>query len=66
MKRYMLVSIAVGIPIQHACAILGMCMHNGGNVAAAFATVSLPFLIGDVIKCLMSSVVGVSLNKVIK
>ena len=65
-KRYMLVSIAVGIPIQHACAILGMCMHNGGNVAAAFATVSLPFLIGDVIKCLMSSIVGVSLNKVIK
>ena len=64
-KRYATVSILVGIPIQHVCAILGMCIHNGGNVAAAFATVSLPFIIGDIIKCMMASVVGVSLNKVI-
>lgn len=66
MKRYLVVSIAVGIPILHICAILGMCMHNGGNVAAAFATVSLPFIIGDIIKCVMSSMVGVALNRVIK
>lgn len=66
MKRYAIVSIAVGIPIQHLCAIVGMCIHNGGNVAAAFATVSLPFIIGDIIKCLMSSMVGVALTKVIK
>ena len=65
MKRYAFVSIAVGIPIQHACAIIGMCIHNEGNVAVAFATVSLPFILGDVIKCLMSSMVGVSLNKVL-
>lgn len=65
MKRYAIVSIAIGIPIQHMCAIVGMSIHNGGNVAAAFATVSLPFIIGDIIKCLMSSMVGVSLNKVL-
>ena len=65
MKRYAFVSIAVGIPIQHACAIIGMCIHNEGNLAVAFATVSLPFILGDVIKCLMSSMVGVSLNKVL-
>ena len=65
MKRYAFVSIAVGIPIQHACAIIGMCIHNEGNVAVAFATVSLPFIIGDIIKCVMSSMVGVSLNKVL-
>lgn len=66
MKRYAIVSIVIGIPIQHMCAIVGMSIHNGGNVAAAFATVSLPFIIGDIIKCLMSSMVGVSLNKAIK
>ena len=65
MKRYAIVSIAIGIPIQHMCAMVGMCIYNGGNVAAAFATVSLPFIIGDIIKCLMSSMVGVSLNKVL-
>lgn len=64
-KRYAIVSIAVGMSIQHICAILGMCMHNGGNVAAAFVTVSLPFIVGDIIKCVMSSMVGVSLNKVL-
>lgn len=65
MKRYAIVSIAIGIPIQHMCAIVGMCIHNGGNVMAAFATVSLPFIIGDIIKCVMSSMVGVSLNRVL-
>ena len=65
MKRYVIVSIAVGVPIQHACAVLGMCIHNGGNVMLAIATVSLPFIIGDMIKCVMSSMVGVSLNKVL-
>ena len=65
MKRYMVVSIVVGIPIQHICAIWGMCMHNGGNIAAAFVMVSLPFIIGDIVKCVLSSMVGVSLNKII-
>lgn len=65
MKRYLIVLIMVGMPIQHACAIIGMCLHNGGNVAAAFAAVSLPFIIGDIVKCLMSSMVGVSLNRIL-
>jgi biotin transport system substrate-specific component len=65
LKRYLVVSIAVGMPIQHICAMIGMCMHNNGNIAAAFVTVSLPFIIGDIVKCVMSSMVGVSLNKVL-
>ena len=65
MKRYSLISICIGLPIQHVCAVIGMCIHNGGNVASAFATVSLPFILGDIIKCMIASVVGVSLNKVI-
>lgn len=64
--RYCLVSIFVGIPIQHICAVIVMCIHNGGNVSAAFATVSLPFILGDIIKCMIASMVGVALNKVIK
>ncbi|MBQ2901908.1 MAG: biotin transporter BioY [Agathobacter sp.] len=66
MKRYCFVSILVGMPIQHLCAIIVMCMHNGGNLEAAFATVSLPFILGDIFKCVMASIVGVALNKVIK
>ncbi len=65
MKRYLVVSLIVGIPIQHACAILGMCMYNEGNIAVAFATVSLPFIVGDIVKCVISSMVGVALNRVL-
>lgn len=64
MKRYCVVSILVGIPIQHICGIIGMCIYNEWNVLAAFMTVSLPFILGDIIKCVMASMVGVALNKV--
>lgn len=64
--RYCIVTIAVGIPIQHTFAILFMCIHNGWNLEAAFLTVSLPFLIGDVVKCFMASTIAVALNRVLK
>lgn len=61
--RYVLVTIALGLPIQHICAILMMCFHNGFNIAAAAATVSFPFILGDIIKCVIASGLGVVLNK---
>lgn len=66
MKRYVVVSIVAGLPIQHACAILFMCIHNGWNIPGAFATVSLPFIIGDIVKCVMAAMIAVALNRVIK
>ncbi len=65
LKRYLLVTILVGIPIQHICAIFVMCLHNGFNLWAAVMTVSLPFVLGDIGKCVIASVVGVQLNKVL-
>lgn len=62
--RYILVTVAVGLPIQHICAVAMMAIHNGGNVWAAFLAVSVPFLIGDIVKCVMASVVSVALNKI--
>lgn len=64
--RFVLVTMGVGLPIQHACAILMMCFHNGFNLWTAIVTVSLPFLIGDIIKCIMASVAGVALNKALR
>ena len=64
--RYAVLTIVVGIPIQHACAVLMMCVHNGGNIEAAFLTVSLPFILGDIIKCMMASVIAVALNRVLR
>ncbi|MDE5599219.1 MAG: biotin transporter BioY [Lachnospiraceae bacterium] len=42
-----------------------MCFHNGFNIKAAALTVSLPFIPGDIIKCIIASVIGVALNKVL-
>lgn len=64
--RYCLITIVVGIPIQHIFAILFMCIHNGWNVSAAFLAVSLPFIVGDIVKCVIASSLGVALNRVLK
>lgn len=64
--RYCIVTILAGVPVQHVCAILFMCMHNGWNVSAAFLTVSLPFIVGDIVKCVMASTIGVALNRVLR
>lgn len=63
--RYALVTIGVGLPIQHLCAVLVMCLHNGFQVGAAILSVSLPFLPGDVLKCVIASVAGAALNKIL-
>ncbi|MBQ8624595.1 MAG: biotin transporter BioY [Agathobacter sp.] len=66
LARYVLVTICVGLPIQHFCAILMMCFHNGFQIQAAVVTVSLPFVLGDIVKCIMASIAGVALNKALK
>lgn len=63
--RYIVVTVCLGLPIQHICAVLFMCFHNGFQVQSAIVTVSLPFLLGDIIKCIMASMLGVTMNKVL-
>lgn len=64
--RYSIVSITIGMPIQHLFAVLFMSIHNGWNFSAAFVTVSLPFIVGDIAKCIMAASIGVSLNRVLQ
>ena len=61
--RYVIVTVLVGLPIQHICGVLMLCFHNGFQVQAAFLAISLPFLLGDIIKCIVASFVGVALNR---
>lgn len=63
--HYLLVTILFGIPIQHICAIFMMCLNNGFQVLTAIVTVSLPFIIGDIFKCVIASILGVTMNKVL-
>ncbi len=64
-KRYCFVTVFLGVPIQHIFAVLFMCFHNGFNITAAFISVSLPFIIGDVFKCIVSSICALKINKIL-
>ena len=61
-RRYFLALMA-GVLIEHASAVAVMCIHNGGDILAAVSSVSLPFLVGDILKCLLSAFIAVKLKK---
>ena len=63
-KRYLLVTIGMGLVPIHLCAVLFMCLHNGGQVWPAVLTISLPFLIPDILKCILASFLAVKLLKI--
>lgn len=64
--RYAIVTIGAGIPIQHIFAILFMCFHNDFNIQTAILTVSIPFILGDIVKCVLASMLGVAINKALR
>ena len=63
--RYTVVSVGIGIPLQHLSAVIMMCIHNGGNIMSAFISVSAPFIIGDIIKAVVTAYLGTAINKAI-
>ncbi len=60
--RGMIASIA-GIPVQHLFAVVFMCLWGDTNVSDAFLLVSLPFLPGDILKCIIASSAASRLKK---
>lgn len=64
--RYVLVTVFVGVTVEHIFAILVMCLHNGFNIAAAFQSISMPFILGDILKCVLSAFLAVKINRSIK
>ncbi len=63
-SRNLLITLFVGMPVQHLFAVLFFCFYNGFHVLSAFLTVSLPFLPGDILKCFLSSAIGTKLRKI--
>lgn len=65
-KRYLAVTVFVGLPLQHIFAMLFMCFYNNFNIVSSFLTVSLPFVATDVLKCVLSCLVAIKLSKIFK
>lgn len=65
-RRYATVTVGASIPIQHMCAVLMMCFHNGGDIKSAIVSISLPFLAGDILKSIAAAFLGVAVNKALQ
>lgn len=62
--RYTAVLTFFAIPLQHLCAIIVMCLHNGGDIKSAFIGISAPFISGDIIKAIVTGYLGAKLNRI--
>ena len=65
-RRYLAVTILIGIPVEHIFATLFMSITTSCSFWSAFTAVSLPFIPGDIIKAFASSVIAVPLNRALR
>ena len=61
--RYTAVMTAFAFPIQHICGVVMMCIHNGFDVKSAVMSVSVPFIVVDLVKGVGAAVLAVAINK---
>ena len=61
--KYTALLICPGMILQHICAVIVMCLHNGWNIKSAFISISLPFILGDIIKAVATAFLGVAINR---
>lgn len=61
--RYIIVTIVVGMPIIYLFGTVFMCLVLQMDVRAALMAAVVPFIIGDIIKCIAASAVALALNR---
>ena len=61
-KKLLIVYIFVGTLIIHICAISWMMFYNNFNLLNALLTVSIPFILTDIIKCVISALIAYKLQ----
>lgn len=62
-KRYLFVTIVVGIPIIYLCGLTTMKIYMKGNLIQLLTASVFPFIPGDILKCILGSYIAVVLNK---
>ncbi len=61
--RYLLVTIVVGIPVIYFCGMISTAIYIKQDFLTLLAASTLPFLFGDLLKCVLSAYIGVEMNK---
>jgi biotin transport system substrate-specific component len=62
-RRYLMITILVGMPIIYVFGVVGMIIVLKMNIVSALMAGVVPFVFGDVVKCIASSFLGVKLNQ---
>lgn len=64
--RYIIVAVVVGIPCIYLPGIVGFMLYTGKNFAASFAVVAATFILIDLAKCVIASLLAVPVNMALK
>lgn len=64
-RRYALVDIVVGMPLTYAGGMVSMILFMDITVWQAVMMAVVPFIPGDIIKCLAAAALGVRVNKML-
>lgn len=64
-KRYLLVTVFAGMPVLYLVGTIFMCMILKINFITALGIAVIPFIFGDILKCLIGSLLAVKLNNVL-
>lgn len=65
LKRYLTITIFVGMPVLYTFGTIFMCIVLKTTVRSALLLAVVPFIVGDIFKCFVSSYLAVKLNKVL-
>lgn len=63
LKRYLILTIGLGLPIILCLGALWMSFYNDIGLIKTIEVAVLPFLIGDIIKGIFSSIIALRINK---
>jgi biotin transport system substrate-specific component len=65
-KRYLSVTILAGMIVLYAIGAVYMSIVQKISIIAALSLAVFPFIVGDILKCFLSSFIAVKLNKTLK
>ena len=62
-KRYLVVTILAGMPIIYLGGSISMYIYQKSNIVTVLMTAVVPFILGDIVKCISASYLGTKLNQ---
>lgn len=66
LKTFLFLTIVIGMPIIYLFGSVGIMVYTNKNFIETIKIAILPFLLGDIIKCVIASIIASKLKKVIK